>query len=50
MTKHEEATEIVNEMVKIGFKLVGETASEFATRYGDDIAFLREMLEAVKKW
>ena len=48
--KHEEAVKIVNEMVANGFKLVRESADEFATRYGDDLTFLHEMLENVKGW
>ena len=50
MSKKEVAVNLVNEMVENGFHLVGETVEEFAERYGWDTEFLREILEAVKRW
>ena len=50
MTKKEIATKIVEEMIENGFHLAGETAEQFAERYGYNCEFLREILEMVKKW
>lgn len=48
--KKDMAVALVKEMVEHGFKLVDETAEEFAERFHHDVDFLREMLEMVKKW
>ena len=50
MTIKEKAVAVVNEMVENGFHLVGETAEEFAERYGWNVEFLTGILEMVKQW
>lgn len=50
MTNKEAAIQLVNEMVKNGWKLVNETAEDVAKRYDYDVEFFQEMLEKVKQW
>ena len=51
MTNKEKAIELVKEMVKNGWKLVGsQTAESVAEYYKYNVEFFEQILESVKKW
>ena len=51
MTNKEKAIELVKEMVKHGWKLVGsQTVESVAEYYQYDVEFFEKILESVKSW
>lgn len=50
MNNHEECVKIIEEMVKLGYHLMGSTADQLAYRVGDDVDFFKGMLVNYLKW